>query len=98
MNPETNRFEPLKLSAEEEAKKRKREVDFAKEELRRLLARQSLVRPDGSPVPQNWSIFTVGELVVIKDYTYRVAYINEVSITFESVGPTDVDLLKVIEK
>lgn len=46
-----------------------------------------LVRPDGSPVPKTWKVFAEGELVVIKDYTFKVAYINESSITFEPVSP-----------
>jgi hypothetical protein len=47
-----------------------------------------LLRPNGDPVPKHWSTFTLGELVVIKDYTFKVAYIGETAITFEPVGPT----------
>ena len=46
-----------------------------------------LCRPDGTPVPKTWTIFTVGELVVIKDYTFKVAYIGESNILFEPVEP-----------
>lgn len=46
-----------------------------------------LIRPDGSPVPKHWSIFTMGEEVTIKDYLFRVAYIGESAILFEPVGP-----------
>lgn len=53
--------------------------------------RTHLVRPDGSPVPAHATLFTNDELVVIKDYTYRVAYINESSITFEPVGVVMLD-------
>ena len=49
------------------------------------------VRPDGSPVPEHWSIFTVGEEVTIKDYTFKVAYIGESAILFEPVGPRVLD-------
>lgn len=45
-----------------------------------------LVRPDGSPVPKHWATFRVDELVVIKDYTFRVAYIGESNILFEPVS------------
>lgn len=50
-------------------------------------ALNTLLRPDGTPVPKHWSIFRVGENVVIKDYTFKVAYIGEGNILFEPVGP-----------
>lgn len=34
-----------------------------------------LLRPSGEPVPQHWSVLQEGEHVVVKDYTFRVAYI-----------------------
>ena len=78
MNPNTNRFEQLVPQALED------EV----EKLKATLAGQSpLVRPDGSPVPETWSTFSQGEQVVIKGYTFRVAYIGETAILFEPVGP-----------
>ena len=46
-----------------------------------------LLRPDGSEVPKHWAVFSIGELVVIKDYTFKVAYINDGAILFEPVGP-----------
>lgn len=45
-----------------------------------------LVRPNGEPVPKHWSVFAVSETVVIKNYTFRVAYIGESNILFEPVG------------
>jgi len=72
MNPETNRFEPLHEEFDER---------FGK-----LAKEAALLRPDGTPVPKHWSIFTVGEEVVIKDYTFKVAYVGETSILFEPVG------------
>lgn len=53
------------------------------------LLKGDLVRPDGSKVPKHWSTFRVGELVTIKDYTFKVAYIGEANILFEPVGPVD---------
>lgn len=97
MNPDTNKFEPLnimKAMDEEEAHNKDQEAARYRRQIaaiqRKLIGESpltDLVRPDGSSVPQNWSIFTVGETIVLKDYTYRVAYINESSITFEPVGP-----------
>ncbi len=45
-----------------------------------------LVRPNGEPVPKHWAIFQVGEEVVIKEYTFRVAYIGKSNILFEPAG------------
>lgn len=93
MNPDTNRFEPLKEQQGEHNKTQEEQRRLQRMELaqiKRLFATQppmSLLRPDDSPVPQNWSVFTVGERVVLKDYTFRVAYIDGVSITLEPIGP-----------
>lgn len=85
MNPETNHFEELQqigtLGEEQRAEFRRQ-----CEELGQSVEDSVLVRPDGSPVPKHWSVFSVGELVVIKDYTFRVAYIGEKIILFEPVG------------
>jgi hypothetical protein len=83
MNPDTNRFEPLhEASLEETAKHRQN-----REAMERMLKGAALVRPDGSPVPAHWSTFQLGEHVVIKNYTFKVAYVGESSILFEPVGP-----------
>ena len=84
MNPEENKFEPL----EEDAKK----IALKIKELEGKTTdyHVGLLRPDGSPVPIHWSVFKVGELVTIKDYTFRVAYIGESNILFEPVKPDDV--------
>jgi hypothetical protein len=76
MNPDTNRFEPLSPPSLDDLKK---ELDTMR-----------LLRPDGTPVPEHWSTFRVGEDVVIRGYTFRVAYIGETAILFEPVGPLDV--------
>lgn len=82
MNPETNRFEQL-VNPEDAIK--------SPGEIGRMIKRaeSTLLRPDGTPVPPHWPVFTVGELVVIKDYTFRVAYIGETAILFEPVRPED---------
>lgn len=87
MNPDTNRFEalnkslsiPASASAQEQMGAIKAELIAA--------SRGQLLRPNGEPVPTHWSVFRVGEDVVIKDYTFRVAYIGESNILFEPVGP-----------
>lgn len=48
-----------------------------------------LLRADGTPVPDTWLRFQVGELVVIKEYTFRVGWIGETAILFEPVGVPD---------
>jgi hypothetical protein len=70
MNPLTNRFEKLAEVLEESPKK----------------VSGNLVRPDGTEVPKHWSIFTVGESVVIKNYTFKIAYIGESTLLLEPVG------------
>jgi hypothetical protein len=45
-----------------------------------------LLRPNGEPVPGHWTQFQLGEHVVIKNYTFKVAYIGETAILFEPVG------------
>jgi hypothetical protein len=100
MNPDTNRFEPLREAPEEAPLNRKmRRAQSAHE---RLLAAQErraqavrdrhakeprLLRPDGSEVPEHWSVFTVGERVVVKNYTFKVAHIGESHLLLEPAGP-----------
>ena len=83
MNPDTNTFEPVHEMTEEEAK---RFESMSKT----MEAMTGLLRPDGTPVPKTWSTFKVGELVVIKNYTFRVEYVGETSILFEPVGAAEV--------
>lgn len=81
MNPKTNRFEPLKFTDPEHERQQSALQ-------RKLLEHASaLVRPDGSPVPGHWAVFAMGENVVIKGYTFKVAYVGETSILFEPVAP-----------
>lgn len=80
MNPGSNKFEPVSID-----KTLKEQLKKSTEGLQEQVA---LLCPDGSPVPKHWSVFTVGELVVIKDYTFKVAYIGESAILFEPVRPT----------
>lgn len=96
MNPDSNRFEPLTILSEKHIKR-----NTSKEQRRRLnqIARKEidpsllniLLRPNGEPVPNHWSTFTVGEHVVIKNYTFKVVYVGETSILFEPVGPEVID-------
>jgi len=84
MNPDTNRFEMLVTESQ------KKSLAEAIQENQDRFAEQAvakLMRPDGTPVPKHWSVFRVGEKVVIKDYTFKVAYIGESNILFEPVGP-----------
>ena len=78
MNPDINRFEPLT----ETETSQDREIE---KQIQKMQAR--LVRPDGSEVPQHWSIFTLGESYVINNYTFKCAYIGETSILFEPMSP-----------
>jgi hypothetical protein len=83
MNPDTNKFEPLILKEKSAAAF---EVELHKH-LECTAPETLLVRPNGSPVPDHWSIFEVGKNYEINGYTFKCAYIGETSILFEPVGP-----------
>ena len=82
MNPDTNRFERLR----EEENYDPLDPDAIQDTMNKgLLAK--LYRPDGSLVPDHWSIYQAGEKVVIRNYTFEVAYIGETYMVLEPVGP-----------
>jgi hypothetical protein len=99
MNPDTNQFEQLKefrKQFEDQQKgSTKQDDEFIKMALQKgeqlqkgasltsELDRATLVRPDGSPVPDHWPIFKVGEEVTIKGYVFRVGYIGESTLLLE---------------
>lgn len=90
MNPETNRFEKLTELTENpgyEAQLAQRYEAKMAETLAK--ASPQLLRPDGSPVPETWSTYREGELVVVKGYTFRVAHIGESYLVLEPVAPED---------
>lgn len=96
MNPETNKFELLRPDTDQnEDPGDLRHVTTGDPYqanvglLKRMVQQQSLLRPNGEPVPQHWTQFQVGECVVIKNYTFKVAYIGETAILFEPVGIPD---------
>lgn len=75
MNPDSNLLEELKMVRGEYVR-----------DSETLLPNQ-LVRPNGKPVPAHWSVYTIGEEVVVESYRFRVAYIGETSMLLEPVGP-----------
>jgi hypothetical protein len=81
MNPNTNKFEELF-----EAQEMEELIDAYRKERKETLLPGQLVRPNGEPVPEHWSLFTVGEEIPIKGYVFRIAYIGETSILFEPIG------------
>lgn len=95
MNPDTNKFEELREQMDEPRRNQNQEAARRLQKLTQDVKQLQtapippgeLLRPNGSPVPKTWSIFQVGEHVVIKDYTFKVAYISETNILFEPVGP-----------
>jgi len=85
MNPDTNKFEQL---IDCETKENLIEYMKARQKLQELeTARSNLIRPDGSPVLEHWSVFQVGEKIVIKNYTFEIAHIGEKHMLVEPVGP-----------
>ena len=96
MNPETNKFELLRPDTDQNEGPGGLQHVVAGDLslasvglLKRVVMKQSLLRPNGEPVPEHWTQFQIGECVVIKNYTFRVAYIGETSILFEPVGIPD---------
>jgi len=94
MNPDSNRFERLRDDVDYRSdlqrmidRKEDHLLEHVLGENGSLDARIGLLRPNGEPVPQHWTQFQIGEVVVIKDYSFKVAYIGETSILFEPVGP-----------
>jgi hypothetical protein len=77
-DPESNKIEPLNNLVN-------RILSSSLSEQQRQVTK--LLRLDGTPVPETWSIFTVGEKVVIKNYTFKVGYIGESALLLEPVGP-----------
>lgn len=84
MNPDSNKFEELMRTKEEleELSKGKPSYQSA---LDNALT-ESLLRPNGEPVPKHWSTFTVNDNVVINDYTFKIAHIGESYMVVEPVG------------
>lgn len=97
MNPDTNQLEALHLPADLQAALEETAREQGQAKARALLdaERSRLLRPDGSKVPEHWSLFSVGEHVVVNNYTFKVAYIGETSILLEPVGPVLVGSQKV---
>jgi hypothetical protein len=81
MNPDSNKFEELREATSEEVALAKRLERY------RDIESLGLVRPDGTPVPKHWSVFMLGERVVVKDYTFKVGYIGESVLLLEPLGP-----------
>jgi hypothetical protein len=89
MNPDTNRFEALRTTSENTKEVCSLEQEIQKFQ-QKILSLQGLVRPNGEPVPAHWSVFTIGELVTIKNYTFKIIYMNEGTIVLEPVKAEDV--------
>jgi len=97
MDPDANKFVKLTETPSNNSEDAKREIQqdlkALQEQMHKAVgtpdldALSKLVLPDGKPVPSHWAIFTEGEQVVVKGYTFRVAYIGETTLLLEPVGP-----------
>jgi hypothetical protein len=101
MNPDTNKFEILKEESREhgsfiramlEANNAFQKVPYeglSSESIgqERPESESILVRPNGKPVPKDWSIFQVGEEVAVKNYVFRISQIEEDCMVLQPVGP-----------
>jgi hypothetical protein len=87
MNPNTNEFEPLK----------KADLHDLRKQLQDQIAAMScdqkppeqFLREDGSPVPEEWAVFTQDEIVSIKGYDFRVHAILKRRLILTPVGPSE---------
>lgn len=84
MNQENNRIEPINNTKEEEFKAKLAHLGLKAEDFH-----NNLLKPDGTPIPKHITIFKEGELIVCKNYTFRVAYMNETTLVLEPVSPLD---------
>lgn len=88
MNPDTNRLERLhEAAAGDDGTELNRKQRRALAAQQRHAKEPRLLRPDGSEVPEHWSVFQVGERVVVKNYTFKVGYIGEGTLLLEPAGP-----------
>ena len=85
MNPDTNKFEELQPATEEQ----KQQILDLEAEFKRMQKSQ-LVRPDGTPVPAHWTVLSVGQYVVVENYTFAVAHIGESHLLLTPVGIPEV--------
>lgn len=78
MNPETNMFEQLSPASKEALDRIQRQL---KEATQKFYSNGSpvgsLVRPDGSPVPENWLVLEVGQRFDIEAVSFEVVHIGE---------------------
>ena len=91
MNPDKNQFEALRQAAgegDDDLTKDLLTEKFTERLIKKIgepEPKATLVRADGSPVPEHWPIFKVGEEIVVKNYVFRVAYIGETTLLLEPV-------------
>ena len=74
MNPETNKLEKLTNT----------NITEIENQIQKL--QSTLLRPNGEPVPQHWTIFTQGQNVVVNNYTFKIAHMNESCIILEPIS------------
>lgn len=67
INPDTTKIEMLEVD--------QAAVDQLKDAL--AVTKSGLLRPNGEPVPAHWTVFKEGELVTVKDTTFKVKAIGE---------------------
>ncbi len=96
MNPDTNRFEALTEATKDgvvphqgkkELARRLKQLASAAKKTEEGGMSMTLLRPDGTPAPDHWIQYKVGEQVEVKGYLFRVAYMNETALILEPVGP-----------
>jgi hypothetical protein len=88
MNPDKNKLEPIYTS--EQIQKHFEECCKHAEKQRSYLVPGQLYKADGSPVPEYWPIFDIGETVVLKNYSFRIEYIGEETMLLKPLGIVEI--------
>jgi hypothetical protein len=79
MNPETNQFEPVTACVQEATKTLAETFASSK--------KMEFVQRDGTPVPPQNPVFSVGEFFELKGYRFKVFEICPERLVLEPVGP-----------
>ena len=61
------------------------EIEEQSKQVSKVIPR--LLRPNGEPVPEHWSIYTTDEEVTIKGYRWKIVHIGEKHLLLEPIGP-----------
>jgi hypothetical protein len=86
MNPNTNQFEQVSYDDDTPSGNRAERRRAVAEERKHAKRYKKALRQNGTPVPDDWPIYDIGEHVMLKGYCFRIAGIGTNSMLLEPVG------------